>query len=382
MSLLVILAVLTLGALVLIIAAPVPSPAMSRDPVGGQAVSSSRGALTAPGHRQRSRHRAVMPSDLDLAHLIERLATVVASGIAPRRAWTAVAEASDPGVLQDLSRAVGAGADPRVVAPAALAHSGQIRALGAALDLCERTGAPTGPVLMTLADALRDVADAQAARRSAFAGPLATARILLALPLAGLGLGMLLGADPLGVLLHGSGLGLLAAGTALTAAGWWWMHRLIRSAQGTEAHGVDPSIVLDLVAGPLASGSPLARSMQAVGACLGEDPSARQLGDAGTALAAGAPAAVALRALPAALAPLREAAMVGESTGADLAGLLRSCGRDARRGRARDAEAAAARLGVRLVLPTGTTLLPAFVLLGILPTVASLLGGSLGGLTS
>jgi tight adherence protein B len=37
----------------------------------------------------------------------------------------------------------------------------------------------------------------------------------------------------------------------------------------------------------------------------------------------------------------------------------------------------AAELAVRLVLPTGVALLPAFVALGIVPTVISLLGGTL-----
>jgi tight adherence protein B len=57
--------------------------------------------------------------------------------------------------------------------------------------------------------------------------------------------------------------------------------------------------------------------------------------------------------------------------------VLRSAARDARRGRARDAEVRAAELAVRLVLPTGVALLPAFVALGIVPTVISLLGGTL-----
>ena len=41
------------------------------------------------------------------------------------------------------------------------------------------------------------------------------------------------------------------------------------------------------------------------------------------------------------------------------------------------AEVRAAELAVRLVLPTGAALLPAFVALGIVPTVISLLGGTL-----
>jgi tight adherence protein B len=36
-------------------------------------------------------------------------------------------------------------------------------------------------------------------------------------------------------------------------------------------------------------------------------------------------------------------------------------------------------MAVRLVVPTGVALLPAFLVLGIIPTIASLLGGPLGG---
>lgn len=328
---------------------------------------------------RRTTRRAPRPGPLDVARLVERLATVVGSGIAPRRAWTAVADASEPGPLRDLARAVGAGAEPRRAAPADLAGSPEVAALGATLTVCERTGAPLGPVLLTLADGLRDVADAHLARRSAFAGPLSTARILQALPLAGIGLGFLLGADPLGLLLHGRGLVLLAAGVACTGVGWWWMRRLLRAARGDHGRGVDPSLLLDLVAGPLSAGAPPAHALQAVADALEEDPLADPLRRSGFALAAGVSARSALGALPEPLAPLREAVLVGEGTGADLVGLLRSSARDARRGRAREAEAAAARLAVRLVLPTGIALLPAFVLLGIVPTVASLLGGSFGG---
>ena len=317
------------------------------------------------------------PTPLDIARLVERLATIIASGTAPRTAWSAAAEATAPGPLQDLARAVGAGADPARAA-GTLTGSPEIAALSAALEVCERTGAPLGPVLLTLADGLRDVADAALARRSAFAGPLATARILLALPLAGIGLGLLLGADPLGLLLHGDGLWLLASGTACTLGGWWWMHRLLRAARD-ESPGVDPSLVLDLVAGPLAAGSPLAHALATVGQALASDPLAAPLERTARALAAGVGVRTALSPLPASLAPLRDAALVSDATGADLVGLLRSGARDARRGRARAAEAAAARLAVRLVLPTGIALLPAFVLLGIIPTVASLLDGSFAG---
>lgn len=347
------------GALLLIAAPPGPGR-IERSP--------------APSARRRDRDTG----PLAVARLVERVATVVGSGTPPRRAWSAIADAADPGPLRDLARAVGAGSPPSRAASGPLARSSQVSALDAALAACERTGAPLGPVLLTLSEGLRDVADAALARRSAFAAPLATARILLALPLAGIALGMLLGADPLAFLLRGSGRWVLGAGTACTLLGWWWMRRLLRSAAGRADRGVDSSLVLDLVAGPLAAGAPLAQALGAVADGLGTDPLAVPLERAGRALLAGVPVSTALAALPAPLAVLRDVALIGERTGADLVGLLRSAARDARRGRAREAEAAAARLAVRLVLPTGAALLPAFVLLGIVPTVASLLGGSFG----
>src|SRR5699024_3031223 len=88
-------------------------------------------------------------------------------------------------------------------------------------------------------------------------------------------------------------------------------------------------------------------------------------------------ASLAGRTLPAELAVLARSAALAEGTGADLSRVLRSAARDARRGRARDAEVLAAQLAVRLVLPTGIALLPAFVALGIIPTVISLLGGTM-----
>lgn len=367
---------------------PAPAPALLACAVALLAViagapRAARTPATASARALSGTARHPRPTPLEIARLVERLATIIASGTAPRTAWSAAAEATAPGPLQDLARAVGAGADPARAA-GTLTGSPEIAALSAALEVCERTGAPLGPVLLTLADGLRDVADAALARRSAFAGPLATARILLALPLAGIGLGLLLGADPLGLLMHGDGLWLLASGTACTLGGWWWMHRLLRAARD-ESPGVDPSLVLDLVAGPLAAGSPLAHALATVGQALtsgpalASDPLAAPLERTARALAAGVGVRTALSPLPASLAPLRDAALVSDATGADLVGLLRSGARDARRGRARAAEAAAARLAVRLVLPTGVALLPAFVLLGIIPTVASLLDGSFAG---
>ncbi|MGO1388773.1 type II secretion system F family protein [Brachybacterium alimentarium] len=329
-----------------------------------------------PGPAARAARRA-SAGRLEVARMVEQLATVISSGAGVRQAWAAVAHSMPEGELAEMARAAAAGADPRRAASGSLARSETIGSLGAALSVCERTGAPTAGMLQSLADALRDLHDAAQARRSAFTGPRSTAKILLVLPLAGLGLGVLLGGDPLRLLVSSpSGHLLGALGIALTGLGWWWMQRLIHRADPPETGRVDPSVVLELIAGALDSGLPLARSVGSVALALPSGPDEETLGRLAGALDAGLPAVLATAELPSEFTALGQSAVLAESAGADLARVLRSAARDARRGRARDAEVRAAQLAVRLVLPTGVALLPAFVVLGIIPTVISLLGGT------
>lgn len=340
--------------------------------------------LAPPAQRVRrspsraDRRRTARTGALDVALMVERLAAVIGAGSGLRQAWSAVARSLPEGDLADLATAVAAGGDPRRVASGALRDSAALSSLGAALAVCERTGAPTAGMLQRLASAVRDLHDSHLARRTAFAGPRSTARILLVLPLAGLGLGMLLGGDPLRLLLT-PGVGTLLAGSGLllTGAGWWWMHRLIRQADPPQNQRVDPSVVLELIAGALDSGSPLPAAIDAVAESLGGGTDAEALSRAARSLRAGVPAVVATAQLPAEFSALGQSAVLAEAAGADLARALRASAQDARRGRARAAEERAAQLAVRLVLPTGLTLLPAFVLLGIIPTVMSLLGGAI-----
>lgn len=105
--------------------------------------------------------------------------------------------------------------------------------LAACFDVAEASGCPLADVLTRFAAQLEAEDDAEAARQTALAGPRATVRLLTWLPFLGLGLGVLLGADPVAVLL-GTPLGVaaLAAGLALTAAGRIWSARLVRTAEG------------------------------------------------------------------------------------------------------------------------------------------------------
>ncbi|SNY70902.1 hypothetical protein [Paractinoplanes atraurantiacus] len=102
------------------------------------------------------------------------------------------------------------------------------RLTAAVWQLAERTGAP-------VADLVEGIeADARAADRAAAhanaqaAGAQATAMLLAALPIGGIGLGLLIGADPLYVLLR-TPLGGVCAVTAvlLQGAGLLWAERLV-----------------------------------------------------------------------------------------------------------------------------------------------------------
>jgi tight adherence protein B len=104
------------------------------------------------------------------------------------------------------------------------------RRVSAACAVSETAGAPLADLLDRLAldawarDRIRQAAAAQAA------GVAATAWLLAALPLAGIGVGYGMGADPLRVLLHtptGAGCALLAL--ALQVAGLAWSRRLTAS---------------------------------------------------------------------------------------------------------------------------------------------------------
>lgn len=107
--------------------------------------------------------------------------------------------------------------------------------LAACFDIAEASGCPLADVLSRFAAQLEAEDDAEAARQTALAGPRATVRLLGWLPLLGLGLGVLLGADPFRVLLETAhGIAALALGVVLAVAGRIWSARLVRAAAGTQ----------------------------------------------------------------------------------------------------------------------------------------------------
>ncbi|WP_371745922.1 hypothetical protein [Arthrobacter oryzae] len=194
--------------------------------------------------------------------VVQQLAALLKGGRTPSRLWDelwlvyAVEERTgdgpddgpglSPASLSMVSVARGAAKRGATVADAIRAasatafhgsHSREQRIWGelaACFDIAAASGCPLADVLTRLAAQLEVEDDAEAARQTALAGPKATVTLLTWLPLLGLGLGVLLGVDPLSILLGTPwGMAALAAGMVLTVAGRIWSARLVRSAIGT-----------------------------------------------------------------------------------------------------------------------------------------------------
>jgi pilus assembly protein TadC len=135
-------------------------------------------------------------------------------------------------------------------------------------------------------------------------------------------------------------------------------------------------LLADLLAATLASGAPLASALRATADAVG-DPARSVLAPvvAATALGADDPWQP-VRANPV-LGPLADAATRSARSGAPLATVLAGAAADGRRAHQREVEVAARAAGVRAVLPLAACFLPAFLLVGVVPIVASLIADAL-----
>ncbi|QEO16055.1 hypothetical protein FLP10_03870 [Agromyces intestinalis] len=281
---------------------------------------------------------------------------MLAAGVPAPAVWrhvddgvgTAVAEAAAAAAAagQPVGDAIAGAAPP---GPTRLAWS----TLAAAWHVAESAGAPLAASLRDLAAALRDEAHARREVRAALAGPRASARMVTALPIIAAAFGALLGFDTVGVL-FGSPVGItcLLVGSALLWAGSRWNRALARRAAPDRP---SPGLELDLFAVAMSGGASLERS--------------RRL--AAEALDRHVPAA-------AGLDDVEATVRLASNAGAPVAELLRSEAARRRREARSDAMVRAAALSVRLMLPLGACVLPAFVLLGVAPLMISVVTGTLG----
>ena len=261
------------------------------------------------------------------------------------------------------------------------------------LRMSESAGAPLATSLERAAEHAEERIDALLGRQSALAAPRATGRILSWLPLLGLGLGVLMGSDPVGVL-TGSILGALTGlfGLGLAFAGRRWTAALVHRAEvesvrpstgaaNAEAEtkkpaapagaaSVDTALVLELLAAQLRAGlAPLA-ALGTLAEALNSRPlhtvcQRLQMGSSWGSAWSGSAAGT--------FGELRDALAPAYTGGAPSTALLLSLADAHRLSERRAAERAAGKLSVALVVPLGLCSLPAFICLGIVPIIISLL---------
>lgn len=257
------------------------------------------------------------------------------------------------------------------------------------LRMSESAGAPLATSLERAAEHAEERIDALLGRQSALAAPRATGRILSWLPLLGLGLGVLMGSDPVGVL-TGSILGALTGllGLGLAFAGRRWTAALVHRAEaesirtvnaGSEAEKpaspadaapVDTALVLELLAAQLRAGLAPLTALGTLAEALNSRPlytvcQRLQMGSGWGSAWSGSAAGT--------FGELRDALAPAYTGGAPSTALLLSLADAHRLSERRAAERAAGKLSVALVVPLGLCSLPAFICLGIVPILISLL---------
>ncbi len=190
----------------------------------------------------------------------------------------------------------------------------------------------------------------------AFAGPQSTAKLVMWLPVLALLLSQLVGMNPLGAIV-GSLLGALSVsiGAGLMVAGRFWTKRLLARAlpNPDDAAAIDRGAYLDCVLIGLQAGLPLSQARQSADLEFESGFQAKPLAENFEALEA--------------------AAELSRTTGAALTQILLSNADAFRENQRFEIASRISKLGVQLMIPLGLAVLPAFVLLAIVPIAVSLL---------
>lgn len=330
----------------------------------------------------------------EVAAVTQRLAVLLSAGVSPVSAWAYLlpppSEPSEtPGVgprrrsadavQDDTSRSVveaAARAGPRGENVAdAIAHQAQLigapvgtawLALAAAWALATTAGAPLAACLRQLAGSFRDAGQVQRDVQVALAGPTATARLVMGLPVVGIVFGALMGFDMLGTLLTTApGLLCLAAGAVLMLGGHRWNARLIRKAQVLDAA---PGLMLELTAIALSGGSSVAHARDLVRAV------EKRYRPGGGGWSANGSTPTGAGVADEAIARVLD---LSARAGIPAAELLRSEAEQQRRDARALGQRKAATLSVALMVPLAVCVLPAFMLVGVVPLLLSVVSSTM-----
>ena len=295
---------------------------------------------------------------ITVAALAARLAVFLGAGLAPVRAWQALEEAADgdgdAGVISRINRRlVGGDTVPEVLWEETVDEEEAWRVVAAVYDVAHVTGAPLGDALWSVSTALQERYEAERAVRSAIVVPLYTQRLLMALPLVGMGASAALGVNSLGFLTQ-SALGWVSLGCAglLMVIAHRWSSRLVLAALPGPGY-LSPGF--DLLAIASSGGATPETASQRVIEALAKYRLVTTAGDA-----------------------ISRLATLSRTVGVPLRALAKAEASWSRSRARADAVERASALSVTILVPLGLLVLPAFVLVAVVPVVFALLGGVLG----
>jgi tight adherence protein B len=284
------------------------------------------------------------PQLAEVAAVIQRLAVLLSAGVPPTAAWGYLAVGGFASRVAASKRA-GASIPDAIARESAGVPEGERQArrmLAAAWAVASDAGAPLASTLRDIASSLRDLAQAQREIVVALAAPTATARLVVALPFVGLLFGVLLGFNTLGVLFTTPpGWVCVAVGGGLLLGASGWNRRLVSRAQPRD---LAPGLGFDLLAIAVSGGASLDRARTAVSAAV-ERCGLGPIDDAGIELVLD----------------------LSRRAGVPAAELLRSEASERRRESLAEVQAGAQALSVRLMIPLGVCVLPAFMVLCVVP---------------
>lgn len=345
--------------------------------------ASSTGRGEAAHHRGRAQGP---PSTRELALLAAEVSTRLRAGAPASSAWERALErigvGSAVGTDDVYPRALDEWArEPprwrsllmRARSPDAAAARASAASVVVACRFSHGLGAPLADVLDAIGDAIDDSQAVEEARRVASAGPLMSARVLAGLPLVGVTAALALGASPWGFYTSGTpGAVCASLGVLAWVAGVASCRRILARCRRADASGgdTDAALACDLIASALACGASIPRALDALADACAQEP----LAWTASSLRLGATWEQAWEEAPAWADPLRDALEASWTAGTAPEGMLARCASWERRARLVDAKTRAEELSVRLVGPLGAFFLPAFLLLGIAPLLAHLMG--------
>ena len=342
---------------------------------GGGGVTSRSGKERVKRHTWKQRRAAAATRrELDVGMLCAEVATRLESGASLNSAWQDSLERVFPGLnlsqVRDFVK--GEDADKEGNPLYGLKHrrdvASALRGVLVATEVSTQVGAPLAQILNRVADGISDTMEAAAKRHAAQVGPRASAKLLGVLPIAALGMASLVGVDVVDFATSG-GLNtvLIVVGVVLMAAGNLWSVWMIRRAEGMLPRGLDPTLAMDIIAACQQNGISLTATLKAVSQASEESDLsvvAQMLLLGASWEEAWAEADTKWQGLKAVLQP------AWEQGASPVPLLLRGASRTRKR-HTQAAIEAAEKLGVRLVVPLGVCLLPAFFVLGIVPVVVS-----------